>query len=1407
MKSGGWVAALVALLLWGCGGAPRTTNEAAAVALSPLAATLVLNQAQQFVASVSGTRVAAIQATNGAVRAANVVTITTTSEHSFAQGDPVTVSGVTDSSFNGTFTIASVPSKTTLTYSQSGPDATSGGGFISNNVVKWFVNDIEGGNTTVGTITTSGLYQAPSVLPPATTATIAANGAARASNVVTITTTAAHNLAVNQVVHITGVTDKSFNGTFVITEVPSATTFKFNQSGADATSGGGTVTSRAVRVKAVSAKDSSVSATAVVNINSGVSLQITPSSATLGTSETIQFVLTVTGTTNPAVDWFVDDIPGGNSTVGTISASGLYTAPAALPNVTTATIASNGARRQSNTVTITTTAAHGFTQFQIVTISGVADSSFNGTFAILSVPSTTTFTYSQVGADATSGGGTVTSQSRPVIIKATSVVDSTQSATASAQVVTVTDPTLTLVSPTKVAQGSVFEDLLVVGTGFISTTEVRVNGTPLPPGTTSVLSSTVISARLGASLLATPGALSVDVRRQGGTPTAPQVVTVESVRPALIAASPDSARQGGAPVAFNVNGGFYGTETTPTITGEFNGSARAVTVSATNTGRQASFTIGGTDLDQAGLFSVGIRSTSDPSLFAASNLAVQPSAGPTVVATLAVGALPGSIAVNTATGIAVVANRGSNNLTLIDLATMTVLPGTIPVGNGPTGVAVDEVRNLAVVANNNGGGAGSISVVNLETRAVTTITANVGNAPFAVGVNPLTGQALIAYQNTNHADLLDLTRTPPAIVATTTISTGNNPEVAVEPYLDWALVTPGGAGTLSVVNLSRRNVAAIESASRAAGVATITTTAGHSLQAGQAVLVDGVADPSFNGVFTVAAVPSNQTFTYVQPGAPNASSQGGTVASSRRVATVALDTNVRGIGINSFTQRAVLANPASTSILLFNLFDQVVTTLSLGTIGTAAAAFNSFTDIAITLNPNVNRASIIDPRTPAELFTVGVGAGARAVAVDPGTNLALVANETDGTVTVIQLSTSPIRALHLAHIVLPADRQIAPRITLSSGTDLPLTLLGKGFAAGATVRLNGVALLAPTTVTDRRLTVSVPAAMLAAPQRFAVDVVNTDGTRSNVLDLSVALAVDLAGAGGGCADPQPAGVAIDGERDIAVVTNSNCDSVSLVDLKPGTIGTVIGTITVGDNPQGVAVSSRLGAAVVANRGSSNASIIDLAASPPAVTQTVATGSEPLGVAVDERGGQALVANAASESVSVFDAKAGGFAGTVAVTGRPVAVAVDPARSRAVIAQSSTNQVALVDLSSFSVRGSFSGTQLPTSAAFDPASGLFIANSSLANNMAFINADTLQVEFARGGINPTSVAVNYRSSALVTANTASGTISVMDLLERKIRSVLSLPAAPQFAVALHPRSNLMVVADTENDRTLLLPLPR
>jgi hypothetical protein len=71
---------------------------------------------------------------------------------------------------------------------------------------------------------------------------------------------------------------------------------------------------------------------------STISVSISPSYGVVKVGQTTQFTATVTGTTNTAVTWQVDNAIGGATASGTVSSSGLYLAPSALPIPATATI-------------------------------------------------------------------------------------------------------------------------------------------------------------------------------------------------------------------------------------------------------------------------------------------------------------------------------------------------------------------------------------------------------------------------------------------------------------------------------------------------------------------------------------------------------------------------------------------------------------------------------------------------------------------------------------------------------------------------------------------------------------------------------------------------------------------------------------------------------------------------------------------------------------------------------------------------------------------------------------------------------------------------------------------------------------------------------------------------------------
>jgi MYXO-CTERM domain-containing protein len=65
---------------------------------------------------------------SAASRTANVATFTTTATHGFRQGERLDIANVADTTFNGAVYVATLPSATTFTAAQNGPNASSTGG-------------------------------------------------------------------------------------------------------------------------------------------------------------------------------------------------------------------------------------------------------------------------------------------------------------------------------------------------------------------------------------------------------------------------------------------------------------------------------------------------------------------------------------------------------------------------------------------------------------------------------------------------------------------------------------------------------------------------------------------------------------------------------------------------------------------------------------------------------------------------------------------------------------------------------------------------------------------------------------------------------------------------------------------------------------------------------------------------------------------------------------------------------------------------------------------------------------------------------------------------------------------------------------------------------------------------------
>jgi YVTN family beta-propeller protein len=1203
------------------------------------------------------------------------------------------------------------------------------------------------------------------------------------------------------------------------------------------------------------------------NVEVPLTLTLAPTAVTALVGSFVQFTLQPSATID-TLQFLVNDVEGGNGTVGTISTDGLYQAPATIPADTAITVkvkvsnSTTGASAEATaTVTLdsgvrvtispsTFTIGTGETFFFCARVSGVPSSPATSS-ACNSAPGTdvaVTWSVSGSGSiDAATGQYTAPSDPGSATITAASVYDTARTATAAITVVTATDPTLTSISNTVGAVGAVFQDIYLTGTDFISTTNVFLGGVPVPASAVTRISSTLLRVRVPDFQLLTPTlARAFGVAQQNGTEQACAdstqcQLTLSVQRPALVGASDDSVAQG-ASTTVDLSGGYFGSPTSPpVVTAKFGSQADSVTVVSA---QQLNVAVGGTDVAAPGLVPVTVASnvagaTVGP---AVANLAVQPSylistIAPVVGSPFPVGTSPSAVALNTATGIAVVANQGSHDITLIDagavapgvdtasLCTGAVGTATTPctVASAPTAVAVDNLRNIALVAN---GGTSTVAVVDLATKTVTAIipagVTSIADVPMSIGINPLSGRAIVAYQTAGFASIIDLTLPTPAVTGIVAASTGATPHVAVSPKLNWALVTPGGGGTLSIVDLSRQSTNGIASASRKSGIVTIATSSAHTLAINDLVLITGMTDASFDGVFGIADVSGN-TFKYVQPGLPDQDSGGGMASYSLPVARLSTSLGPQGVAINDETQKAILLDPTGVGPrgFIFNMLDQssssVVTDLA--SINNIAAAFNPLANIAVVVNTD-GTAVVVNPNVPAVLAgsIFAVGTHPVDVAIDPATNRAIIVNRDSNNVSIFDLGTPRTgpQVLQVARQVSAPDLWAPPEVTVESTlssavvfSDQTLTVIGSGFVAGTSkVRLDGV-MFDPTTVSadGRQLTVSVPATaftgasptLSAGPRRYALDVANGTDV-SNAAGFTVIQNVDLNGICGSA--PAPQSVAIDSRRNLAIVTNPGCNNVAIINLSTGQGQTVL----VGTNPQGVAVDPGSGLAVVANQFSNTASIVDVNGN--TVVATVNTDPGPTGVAVDPGLGQALVTARSANVLNMFALSSNPDTITsFPVQQQPAAVAVDPVRHLVAVANTGSNTVSLVDLTQAVVTENITTSAFPSAVAFDPVSGAFMVFASLNNRLLIVDPLSRSTTQLRVGINPTSAAYNFASSTLVTTNSSSQTMTVIDFQALRVRAVLSLRSSGRFAVAIHPFTNLAVIADSADNQVILRPLPR
>ncbi len=1298
-------------------------------------------------------------------------------------------------------------------------------------------------------------------------------------------------------------------------------------------------------------------------LDSGISVSLTPTTATVLTKEQQQFSAVLANDLQAqGVTWLVTQstptstITGPNLAscspgCGSISSSGIYTAPATVPTASTPA----GASTTPANVTVVATAKTDNTRFVggTITIIQGGPITFNGITPTIAPQGSTLW---------------------DIYLNAANV--------SSASIITLTDQN----------GGQKTFNSLSGQVKVLFPTPTSTTANPPPSGARLRL----LEADLRGANTANPGTpltYTVSITDPGEPVTQASggnfSLTLLPVRPTVVSSTPTGVVQGAATNALpmTIDGGYFGPG------GEFANvlfQSTTVTTGPTSNSRQLAAQFPTSAIGFPGLYPLSVSRSAAPvpsaNNPAVSTLAVFPdySTNPPLVSLpIPAGTNPSAIEIDPTLGIAVVAETGSNAIQFFSIGSGSLTPLACPVAscaiNMPTGLSVNRRNHTVAVVSYKDQ---SVQVFPFPNTTPPTgvpfttpislgpLLSGISSAPIAysIGVDPETNLALVAFSSTSSSSAanlgfvvnLNVGANPPfgclasqgsqgpCVYSQVTLNNGQYPQIAMAPD-HLAFVTPGGAGAVRGIDVTKPSTSVgISSLSLASGIVTVTTTAtltGIVPGIPTTVLISGVpttngaGNANFNGVFTIADN-SSTTFSY----ALNSTASGSvTPSSGSTVGTVfygspnlifgGISPTAQGIAINPVTRTAALADPGQSAppVRILNQLDQSVSNINFSencTVfytacpsnteppGTAAVAWQPYTNSIVSYNPgtpalSVNQVSISDPVTlkryalacqgtascitnpnpansaqiqayAAQITLPGSGTAqlsstltlSGGIAVDPPTNQAFVVESGSSVIRIINLGPIAANAMKLTQIsdvrvtstppspltcpvgsTSGVPKAFVPQATLTSTSDMcGVEIFGSNLIAGSQVRLDGTPLppgnVQPITNpnnqgADRGLFVTIPASFLAAPHRYALDVIAA-GDPSNPVDFFVIKAVDMSVA---CTSgpATPSSVAIADQlangpfSPIAVVTNSGCNNLSTIDINPAsaTFGHILHSIAVGTTPQGVAVSQHLGLAVVANNGSGNASVVNLLTNKQPVA-AVTVGTNPVGVAINDATGAAIVANFGSNTVSEIDLAllsgsspaASLTASTIGGVQQPIAVAIDPDRGtnhqglalvtglQLISGSSPIGALYPVDIGLVSPALSTtislgSVTSTPTGIVFDPAVatstanlGLFYVNSSGANVISSFNPDTGSSSLALVGINPTALAVNPQTGAILTTNFAGKSVSIVDSLSNpmKTRQTLGLPGSAQFGVAIDQFTNLAVIVDQANNRVLLFPMP-
>ncbi|MBO9606152.1 MAG: S-layer homology domain-containing protein [Paenibacillaceae bacterium] len=649
--------------------------------------------------------------------------------------------------------------------------------------------------------------------------------------------------------------------------------------------------------------------------------------------------------------------------------------------------------------------------------------------------------------------------------------------------------------------------------------------------------------------------------------------------------------------------------------------------------------------------------------------------------------------------------------------------GTVTVGNGPSGTAVNPVTNQIYIVNEQGS---SITVIDGATNKKTFVAT--ASHPTAIAVNAVTNTIFVTHPDDDKVSIIDGV----GLVAKT-IDVGDDPvDIAVNAVTNKIYVANMAGDAVTVIDGADHTTETVVAGDEPYRISVnamtnkvyVVNKASHNV-----TVIDG-ADNSTSTV-TVESLPSavavnpitNKIYVANQ-GGDSVTVIDGADHSTERVTVGVSPTHV---AVNPVTNQIYVANQNGDSVTVINGADNAKETVAAGD-GPQFLTVNPATNKIYVANFLSNNVTVIDGASNTTV-TMAAGDGPSGIVANPVTNQIYVANRMSNTVTVIDGAANETETVAVGnHPAAVAANTVTNKFYVGNFFDGTVTVIDGSDNTIETVAAGSAYDLAVNEVTNKIYVVRY--------YDQAVTVIDGEDNTTEIVNLGVDVNE----------------IAVNPITNQIYVTNDSSDTVSVID---GATNEVM-TIDAGDGPNGIAVNRITNKIYVANAGSDDVTIIDGA---DYTTETVPVGPDPYSIAVNSVTNKIYVGHTSGNKITVIDG-ADYSTASVTIGDFPQNLAVNAVTNKIYVSTEIDDTVTVIDGEDNSTVRLTAG-DAPRTIAINPATNKIYVINAVSDNVTVIDGNSNTTETVPAGSIPGGVAVNAAANRIYVTNQFSNSVTVID----------------------------------------------